>query len=175
MDEKDIIKRLQNGDITALEVVYNEYSGKIYSFSLSLCKSKETAEDVTADIFIMLYRYLSSGKIINNLKSFLFTAARNKIYDIYKISSRTEALPDDDIFFCDEPDNCDKIDIEAALEKLPPDEKEIVLFYCYGGLLHKEIASILNIPEGTVRWKYRNALSKLKALLGGADKWTITI
>jgi RNA polymerase sigma factor (sigma-70 family) len=169
INEYEIKKRLQNGDITALEAVYQEYSNQIFAFSLSICKSRETAEDVTADIFIMLYQYLSADNAISNLKAFIFTACRNKTYDMLKKSSQNEPLPDDDIFIQDELPLDEKIAVTFALERLPADEKEIVSLFCIAGFLHKEIAQMLNMPEGTVRWKYRKAISKLKSLLGGAE------
>lgn len=168
MSESEVILNLQNGDITALEIVYKEYADKLYSFSLSICKSKEIAEDVTADVFIMLYHYLSAGKLIINLKSFLYSSVRNATYDKLKTSFRYDTFPENDIIVSNELDVSEKVAISIALEKLSSGEREIVLLYCYEGFLHKEIAQILNIPEGTVRWKYRNAISKLKSILGGA-------
>ncbi|HAN20917.1 MAG: hypothetical protein A2Y15_02875 [Clostridiales bacterium GWF2_36_10] len=169
MNEGEVILRLQNGDISALEFVYKEYVDRLYSFSLSICKSKETAEDVTADIFIMLYHYLSSGKQISNLKSFLYTSVRNATYDKMKILLRDDTLPEDDIIVSNELDISEKVAVSIALKRLSSNEREIVLLYCYEGFLHKEIANILNIPEGTVRWKYRNAIIKLRSMLGGND------
>ena len=169
MNEDEIIARLSDGDVTALELVYKEYADKLYSFSLSICRIKEIAEDVTADIFVMLYSYLSSGKSVKNLKSFLYACVKNKTYDELKSISRHESLPEDDILIKEETDVSETVTTRFILEKLPSDEREIVTLYCISGLRHREIAEILDIPEGTVRWKYRNAISKLKKLLGGDE------
>jgi RNA polymerase sigma-70 factor (ECF subfamily) len=167
MDEDDITTRLRNGDITALELVYKEYADKLYSFVLSISKRKETAEDVVADVFVMLYSYLSDGKHVNNLKSFLYTSVRNAAYDKLKFASRNVSLPEDDIYIDNSIDMSVKLSITDALDRLPSDEREIVLLYCYENFLHKEIAQILDMPEGTVRWKYRKAISSLKTIFGG--------
>lgn len=169
MNENDITVRLQNGDITVLELVYKEYADKLYSFALSISKSKETAEDAVADVFVMLYAFLSGGKQVNNLKSFLYTSVKNATYDKLKFASRNISLPEDDIFIDDDLDMSEKLATRDALDRLPSDEHEIVLLYCCESFLHKEIAEILDMPEGTVRWKYRKAISKLKTILGGAS------
>lgn len=169
INESKMIARLRSGDITALEYVYMEYADRLYSFSLSICKSKETAEDIIANVFLMVYNYLSSGKQIRNLKSFLYTSVRNATYDEIKFSSRKEPLPEDDIYKSNTLDICEKVLITLLLDRLPSDEREIILLYCYEGFLHKEIANILDIPEGTARWKYRNAIAKLKTWMGGVD------
>jgi RNA polymerase sigma factor, sigma-70 family len=166
-NEQIIISKLQLGDVAALETVYKEYADKLYSFALSISKNKEIAEDVTANVFIKLYTYLSNGNGIGNLKSFLYTSVRNAVYDNFKYSSRNIPLPEDDIFVDDTTDMSRQVIIKEALDTLPADEREITLLYCYGGFLHKEIADILDIPEGTVRWKYRKALNTLKSRLGG--------
>jgi len=160
--------RLQKGDITALEHVYKEYADKLYSFAISISKKKETAEDAVADVFVMLYSYLSSGRRVDNLKAFLYTSVRNTVYDNFKLSSRNLPFPDDDVFVDNTLDMSEKLMIYDALNRLPSDEREIALLYGYEGFLHRKIAAILDIPEGTVRWKYRKAITTLKSILGGA-------
>lgn len=169
-NEPEILGRLQHGDITALEAVYTEYGSALYAFSLSICKSRETAEDAVEELFVMLYQYLSAGKPITNLKSFLFTACRNKTLDLLRDAPRNVPLPDDDVLIKLELPLEEKTAVRFALEKLPPDEREIVLLHCSAGFLHREIAEILNLAEGTVRWKYRKAIATLKSQLGGAER-----
>ena len=168
-NEQNTVKRLQGGDVTALEEVYKVYSDQIYAFSLSITKTKETAEDIVSEVFMRIYKYLSSGKSVNNLKAFLFTICRNVSYDKLRMLSLNQSLPEEDILFSLEMPIDEKFEVRVALEKLPSDEKDIVVLYCVSGFKHREIAEIMQIPEGTVRWKYRKALEKLKTELGGAD------
>lgn len=51
-----------------------------------------------------------------------------------------------------------RVDLLAVLNRLPPEEREIVLLKAVAGLAHREIAAMLGVPEGTVRWKYGRAL-----------------
>lgn len=106
---------------------------------------------------------------VNSLKAFLYASVRNAAYDRLKASSRNDPLPEDDINESNTPDISENVAITLSLERLPSDEREIVLLHCYEGFLHRETADLLDIPEGTVRWKYRNAISKLKCWIGGVD------
>ena len=60
------------------------------------------------------------------------------------------------------PEDLDTPTIRLANEILPPDEMEIVLLFAIGDYKHREIAQILDMPIGTVTWKYQNALTRLR-------------
>ncbi len=165
LDEKQIVKRLAEGDIMSLEVLYNEYGSQVYSYALSLTKSKELAEDAVTDAFIQTYEYVRKTKEVKSLKALVYTICRNKAFDEMKYRSRIQEMPEDwqipdGAFPMDE-----KIAVRSAVNALPSPEKDIVILYCVHELKHKEIAKVLGIPEGTVRWKYRNALKTLKQSL----------
>ena len=167
--DRDIAEQLQSGDIGALETVYRWYCDRLYAYVFSLVRSKEVAEDILANGYLSLYRYASSGHRIDNLKAFLYAACRNASYDALNAKKRWKAL-NDDVSHTEE-----TVDVEAtvmlrqALLKLPLQEREIVSMHCYAGFKHREIADLLEIPEGTVRWKYRLALRKLKSDIGSDE------
>jgi len=115
----------------------------------------------------MLYKYFTEGNHVKKLKAFLYTAVRNATYDELKLASQNDSLPEYDIYQSKELNMDENVAINQLLDKLPYDEREIVLLHCYEGFLHKEIASMLDMPEGTVRWKYQRAISKLKLWIEG--------
>jgi RNA polymerase sigma-70 factor (ECF subfamily) len=55
--------------------------------------------------------------------------------------------------------------IQAAKKRLDKDEQTILFLYALGDYKHREIAEILNIPIGTVLWKYQNAITKMKEVI----------
>ena len=61
-----------------------------------------------------------------------------------------------------------KMDIEKAMKSLPAQENQIVSLHIIGELKFREISEIMNIPLGTVIWKYQKAISKLQKILGGS-------
>lgn len=62
--KKEMMNRLQNGDVTAMEEVYDEYANALYNYGMSISAMKENAEDAVADTFIKLYKYVASGRHI---------------------------------------------------------------------------------------------------------------
>lgn len=74
-------------------------------------------------------------------------------------------LPDDNSISDGKFPMDERLAVKMAVEKLPSPDKEIVILYCVHGLRHREIAKVLSMPEGTVRWKYRSALKELKRSL----------
>jgi RNA polymerase sigma-70 factor (ECF subfamily) len=58
-----------------------------------------------------------------------------------------------------------RVDIEDALKRLPLQECEIVTLHIVGGFKFREIAEIMKIPQGTAKWKYQEAIQKLKKIL----------
>ncbi len=149
----------------SLELLYNEFGSQLYSYALTVTKNKEMAEDVVTDVFIQAYEYIQKHSDIRSLKALVYTICRNKAYDELKYRGRVDYIPDDS----DYPDGSmpfdEKVAVRAAVSELPTPERDIVILYCVHELKHKEIAKVLNLPEGTVRWKYRNALKTLKKSL----------
>ena len=67
-------------------------------------------------------------------------------------------------------DNMTKEDIKLAEKILKEEDYKILYLYIIGEYKHREIAEILNLPLGTVTWKYKNSLKKLKKVLLEEEK-----
>ena len=63
---------------------YESYSDDIFAFALSRVSDREVALDLTQEVFTSVWTYLSRGKRVNNLRSFLFRSIRNKVTDYYR-------------------------------------------------------------------------------------------
>src|SRR5690554_3935659 len=61
----------------------------------------------------------------------------------------------------------ENLDLMSALLELDEADRQIVVLHVVAGFKHREIADFLSLPHSTVRWRYRRALSKLAAILGG--------
>lgn len=59
----------------------------------------------------------------------------------------------------------DKLSFEDLISTLDATSKEIITLKTVTGLKHRDIANLLNIPEGTVRWRYRKALDELRTII----------
>lgn len=152
--------------MAALEEMYNRYAGGLYAYALSLLKRRTAAEDAVSEAFVRLYRHAAAGKPVRDGKALLFTICRNISFDLIRQADRLEPQPESDVAG-DTPDSADALAVRAALAALEDCERDIVTLHCVAGFKHREIAELLGLPEGTVRWKYGEAIQKLRRELGG--------
>lgn len=82
--EQDLIKHLNAGDRHAFDRLYGLYAGRIMSFCMKYLNSAEDAEDIVQDVFIALWNNRNKLKNATSVKPFLYTAARNRIINIYR-------------------------------------------------------------------------------------------
>ena len=166
---------IQQGDKSGLKEIYTEYGRVIYSVMLAVVKNNADAEDLTSDFFLRLWDKLSNTyKAGSGHKRWLAVAARNMAVDFLRKQSRIQLTidnpqEDEENSPHTEPVSTDNTEetvlgnltIREALEKLKEDEREILNFKVFAGFTFKEIARTLDMPLGTVTWKYRSAINKL--------------
>lgn len=132
-------------------------------------RNQEDAEDLTQDVFLKLSKSNSNG--VDNLKSWVYTIAKNTITDYYrKKQLQTNTIEDDTVF-----DNDTDNDAGIALGKcvysfvnqLPEEYRELMILSEIKEIPQKEIAEQLNINYVTVRSKIQRGRKKLKELFEG--------
>lgn len=168
-----LIKRIAQGDIEALKVLYENMSGPVYFLALRLCRDPDTAEDLMQDTFVSIMRaskgYVSSEKAI----SWIFTIVRNKVYDWHKMNRPTVEVDEneDDDETASDSDPIEKLldesSVSEILSPLNNKEREIVILRVLIGYTLTDIARELKISKGTVFWTYNNAMKKLRRSLKG--------
>ncbi len=180
---EEAVARMVKGDKTGLKVIYENYAGYIYRIIYEVLQSKENTEDVTSEFFIRLWDKAEQFKPGSGHKGYLASMARNLAIDFLRKHKREEltALMQD---LGTEPETEEKrstkiyqahsgnssveqealgnLTIEQALASLKPAERQIVSFKVLGEMTFKEIAQCMDIPMGTVTWKYQNAMKKLR-------------
>lgn len=148
-------------DQEALKRLFLHFNERLKRFSMAIVKNNEIAEEVTSDVFVMLWKYRARLTQIENLNSYLYTIAKNlcfkqlgKAKNINEFSLNDinlhllptiEKNPEESLL------NNELIrHIESSIESLPPKCKLIYKLVRQDGLKYKEIASILNISVKTI-------------------------
>lgn len=116
-----------------------------------------------------------------NLRAWLFTIMHNIFVNQVKRHANGPdfvALDDTEIgYHTDYNSSADSdvqvTDIQRALNELPYDQREIILFVSIEGMNYKEVAKVLNIPQGTVMSRLARARKKLRARLAGEKMQTL--
>lgn len=159
-----LMNRMKKKDMSALKDIYEAYSGYVYHIVFSIIGQKEDSEDIASDVFVSLFEKAGQFKTGGSHRGYLATIARNKAYDFLK--KQSHLVVGDEYFETaadeTEDDVVKQMDVEHLLNKLSPEERQIVHLHFFGGLKFCEIASILGIPEGTVNWKYSNIKKVLR-------------
>lgn len=150
--------------ITEFKHLYNEYRKDVFSVALAILRDFDMAEDVLQEAFIKLYQHTQKNEV-KNVKAWLITVTRNLAFDVYRKKSR-ELTGFSENFFEEAHsgtgDPADGLVLAKYLELLDGEERQIVVMKDVTGLKHREIAKVLGLPLGTVLWKYRLALKKLR-------------
>lgn len=161
------LSRLSAKDRASFEKIYKELSTPIYTIILRIVQDKSLAEDILQEIFVKLY--LSPPTSATNPRAYLFQMARNLAIDSVRRKPQFADIDDfENLVYLPIDDLSLKVDIDNALKALPLVECQIVSLHINGDLKFREIADILNIPLGTIIWKYHKAVNRLRNYLGGA-------
>ena len=167
----DCITRIKAKDKSGLKEIYDEYLGYIYSIIYGIVNQKENAEDVTQDFFVKLFSMAETMEIRESHKTFLATVARNMAIDFVRKNSRS-VMVDDFVEQGIEPVSEDKVEdkvigdmtVTEALATLSDNERIVVSMKILSDMTFNEISDALKIPMGTVTWRYREAIKKLRRL-----------
>jgi RNA polymerase sigma-70 factor (ECF subfamily) len=181
----ELIQRITNRDSKSLEILYDKYSPILYTLVKRIVIEKEIAEEILADIFLIIWQKSSMFDINSgNLYSWLISLTRNKALDWVR---REKSLIIDE--YNDEYENTFIISnvsspilssdlyktfsrgekMYSAFHNLTDAQQYVLSLAYYDGLNESEIAAKLNIPLLTVKSKIRVALNTVKDILAKED------
>lgn len=156
-------KRATDADI--FDSIVSQHQDRLFRFAFMRVGVRETAEDMVQDVFIRLFRAMSEGKKILNPESFLLRSINNACIDRYRRKRPSSVIIDE---IEDIPEEADSdIDeefrrISRLLAGLPFDQAETLRLKCYDGLTFRQIAELQEIPEATVKSRYRYAIRSIR-------------
>lgn len=166
MNLEALFARMQNGDKASFASVYQELKQPVYTICYRITQSKETAEDITHDVFVKLFRSPPDASV-KNIRAWIFQMARNLSIDALRKNALT-AQKDEQRSIMDAYDHIHlRVDLEAALRKLSCDEREILTLHLNADLNFKEISDIVGLSLPATYRKYRKALKHLQEDLNG--------
>jgi RNA polymerase sigma-70 factor, ECF subfamily len=185
MEDADLVKRAQRGDYTAFDALVTKHRGKVYAMIMNMVKNDADAWDLAQDSFIKAWRALPNFEFRSQFSTWLFRISHNVVYDwMRKKNSRSEEELDEKLFDSNSvdmtaatapkqslrPDEAmvgDELraEIEEALNKLSPEQKETILLREVQGMDYKEIAEVMECTLGTVMSRLFYARKKLQTLL----------
>ncbi|MDD5433183.1 MAG: sigma-70 family RNA polymerase sigma factor [Candidatus Pacebacteria bacterium] len=154
--------------------IYDKHIDQIYRFVFIKTGSKETAEDLTSQVFVKGWRkFKAQGNDIKNVSAYLYQIARAEIANFYRDAAKFQIVSTGAVEIQDNQDDLEMTqeinfmgqDMQKALRTIEEDLQNILIWHYVEGLAFKEISKFLNRPEGTVRVMAHRALKELREKL----------
>ena len=157
-------------NITDYNRCVDEYSDGLYRFLLKNIKDEEVARDLVQESFMKLWIKRKEVEDVKS-KSYLFTTGYHTMIDYIRKNSRNVSY--DTVEYREESYDKGYSDLKEilneAVEKLPADQKAVVLLRDYEGYSYKEIADITDLTEAQVKVYIYRARLFLKKYIGSPD------
>ncbi|MCK6513802.1 sigma-70 family RNA polymerase sigma factor [Myxococcota bacterium] len=180
--DEELVRRFGSGDRSAFSELVRRYQSRVYSLCFRWLRDPAKAEEVAQDVFIALYKSLADFRGESKLSTWIFRVATNHcknrlVYGNRRREDRHESIDapvggDDDgpvkQYAIDAPGPDASINraeasrlLQAALDALDDDQREIVLLRDVDDLSYEEIAELLQLPKGTVKSRLHRARAEL--------------
>lgn len=169
--DESLMKRYGSGDMAAFEILYERYRGPLYRFYLRHVSEPATANDLYQGCWEKVINFRERYRDSAPFKAWLFRIAHNHLVDHWRASRPTGVLDEES------PDSgtIDPSDVvadqergarlRAALDQLPPEQREVVVLKLEAGLSVEEIGKITGAGFETAKSRLRYATRKLKQAL----------
>ena len=178
-NEAELIESAKQGDAQAFQALYDKHKRRVYSLCLRMTANTAEAEDLTQEAFLQLYRKIATFRGESAFSTWLHRLSVNVVL----MHLRKKGLPEISLDEALEPqhedgprkdigarDNVlagsiDRVNLERAIESLPPGYRIIFVLHDIEGYEHNEIAEMMGCSIGNSKSQLHKARMKLRDLL----------
>ena len=188
LTDEDLMIQYGRGEVQAFEELMKRHQKSVFGFIFRFVGNREKAEDLLQEVFLRVIKSAANYRMKAKFTTWLYTIARNICIDeARKRAKRTEVSLNRNISkdqgdggktFLDNVEDQRSDDgssftmrkefrkkLEQALSELPSEQREVFLMREFSGLKFREIASVVGVPENTVKSRMRYALDALRGHL----------
>ena len=177
MDERVLVVAIGRWQEPALAELYRRHGGAVFALAKRVAQDQAQAEEVTQDVFLRLWQQPERfDPSRGSLRSFLLVQARRRAVDHLRqdgarrqrherearLSARGEPSVEEDAW-----DQAMAERVRGAFSALEPGERQAIELAYFGGHTYREVARMLNQPEGTVKSRIRSGLRRMQHDLAG--------
>jgi len=169
----DLAQAAARGDMEAFEALYERYYRRVYSLCLRMVANVTEAEDLTQDTFVNAWRSLPGYEGRSSFSTWLHRIAVNAV-----LAKRRSPQGRNEISMTDDAgeqmefeaqgamDEATPIDLERAIEALPPGARDVMVLHGIYGYSHEEAAGMLGVAVGTCKAQLHRARHLMRARMG---------
>jgi RNA polymerase sigma-70 factor, ECF subfamily len=176
-DSEGLVKQARSGVEAALSELYDRYFIKIYRFIFFRVGHKETAEDLSEDVFVKAFASLHTLENDAVFEGWLYQIARNKVIDYYRSKKALVPIEEVENTLEYETNIVDIVNLDFQqktlikfLKELTAEQQVVIKLKFFEDLTNQEISHILGKEEGAVRVIQHRAITKLKSLIDSISK-----
>lgn len=173
-----LFQNIKQEKANKINELYEKCNRLVYSIAFSILKNKEDSEDIVQIVFMKISQIDKNNLPTVNEASWLYSLTKNETLNYLR--KKKQEIDIDEIYYIAEEDKeinkiIDDDSYNKIIAKLNKQEQEIVSLKILSNLSFREISVILDIPIGTVQWKYYSSLYTLRLLLGNISMAIIGI
>lgn len=165
--DEELMDRYTAGDVAAFDALFRRFCPRLVRFLVPYVGAAQ-AQDVAQVTFVKVHENRHRYKAGAPVASWLFTIAKNTALDHLRSAPKRREVGGVE---ADVPQDAVARDlwqdarVKAAVEGLPPDQREVVLLHWFGGLGLDEVARVVGASHGAVRVRAHRAYEKLREAL----------
>lgn len=172
VNDKLLLLQLKEGSRKAFDALYDQYWSAVYAAAYKRLQDEDMAKDIAQDVFLQLWAKRDTLHI-ENLPAYLYTAIRNKVYNIFEQQRKFMPVPDLFASLAERDDQADAMLLkkeflrayDALLESLPVTQRKIFRMRYDQGLSTEDIAAQLDISRKTVQNHLSSAVTRMRSSL----------
>jgi RNA polymerase sigma-70 factor (ECF subfamily) len=177
VEDEVLVRRVASGDERALSALYDRYAGLVYGTGMRYLGDRGTAEELVQDVFTSVWRNAAGFDPARaSFATWVYRITRNRATDlIRRRKARVKSVDVEPLFEPGETDPSGELarnfDVAAALSRLTPVHREVLLLAYFHGFSQREISDRTATPLGTVKSRTTAALRALRESLD-EDRWS---
>jgi len=165
-----LVVRCQVGDRDALEELIERLNGRLRGFLHKLLAGPGDVDDVAQDVWFDVFRGLPKLENVDSFLPWFYRIARNRAYRLLRRrDTRMESIESIGVVADEEPEDEFSADdarrVYAALDRLTPEQREVLLLRFIEQMSYHDVAQVTGCPVGTVRSRIHNAKRGLRQIL----------
>ncbi len=170
MTDEQLMEAVKDGDLQQASLLFDRYHKRLYNYLVRMTVDRDTAEDLTQNVFVRMIRYRTSYKQGLKFQSWIYQVARNVFADHYQATRNENRSTMDVERFSDEladaNDSLRQEDQERllirSLAMLNDEQRELLVLTRFQHLKYEEVAQLLNTTVANIKVKVHRAIGKLR-------------